>query len=203
MIKDERFEQWWREWVAVPYMQSKDTARAGWDAAIAEMQKPQDLSTCPVGHSRAELRNIDMGQHTTKKGDNPPTRATFMCCGACLDQAEAVTKAEAVTVERCSILVCALCTEGNPVEWQESKQRWIHRDTGITVKCGASEIRSLRPDPDFLNRVRLEARLEEAKLVLHYASCDPSQGGCWQERRIADLKRQIREEGVQSGGKPR
>lgn len=87
-------EQAYKKYEKEHFYTAHDTSFfAGWDAAIAEMQKPQDLSTCPVGHSRAELRNIDMGQHTTKKGDNPPTRATFMCCGACLDQAEAVDAA--------------------------------------------------------------------------------------------------------------
>jgi hypothetical protein len=92
---------------------------------------------------------------------------------------------EAETVERCYPLLCSMCKEGSPVEWQELHKRWIHRDVGCTVKCSASAIRALSPGPHYVERKVLGARRDEGNKWL------ANWNWGWASSRIADLDRQL------------
>jgi len=105
---------------------------------------------------------------------------------------------EAETVERCAAFLegvrqlrTGLAKALGPCFDGEDAEGW--RDLTLTEKgclrSVAKEVRSLFPDPNYAERIRLEARLEERKYDAWQGSTESD--GDFYNRRIADLEAQL------------
>jgi len=117
----------------------------GWDEATrqaeARMRAPLPPEICKHGHPRACRKREPHKHHEHCPGD---CEQYIEFCSACHDIARLIAEAQAVTVEQVIHLL-----------------RGISRmSTEYTL---VEKIRALSPDPDFLARERLKARVEEAQ----------------------------------------
>ena len=101
----------------------------------------------------------------------------------------AVAEAVESTVERCAELfkswMIPIVMDEDISSSLEDYQKSLHK-----------AIRSLSPDPGFLDRVRLEARLEEAKEIFVPVNCAelrPHEVCSWLNNRIEVLERRLQE----------